>query len=87
MSKVVHLSNEAHAAAKVYCKENGLKMSDWVASLITKAICLIQEPEPEPVPVVVPQPEPAPIEAERPEATPPAPPAPPDAQPLAPDDR
>ena len=38
MSKVVHLSNEAHAAAKVYCKENGLKMSDWVASLITKAI-------------------------------------------------
>ncbi len=51
MSKVVHLSNEAHAAAKAYCKENGLKMSDWVASLITKAICFIQEPEPEPVPV------------------------------------
>ena len=55
MSKVVHLSNEAHAAAKAYCKENGLKMSDWVASLITKAICFIQEPEPEPAPAPVQQ--------------------------------
>ena len=53
MSKVVHLSNDAHAAAKAYCKENGLKMSDWVASLITKAICVVQEPTPEPLPAPV----------------------------------
>ena len=53
MSKVVHLSNDAHAAAKAYCKENGLKMSDWVASLITKAICVVQEPAPEPIPAPV----------------------------------
>ncbi len=46
MSKVVHLSNDAHAVAKVYCKENGLKMSDWVASLITRAITAESAPEP-----------------------------------------
>ena len=47
MSKVVHLSNEAHAVAKVFCKENGLKMSDWVASLITRAIVVDAPAEPE----------------------------------------
>ena len=46
MSKVVHLSNDAHAVAKVHCKENGLKMSDWVASLITRAITAESAPEP-----------------------------------------
>ncbi len=38
MSKVVHLSDEAHAEAKSFCKQRGLKMSDWVASLIRKAV-------------------------------------------------
>ena len=38
MSKVIHLSNEAHAQAKSYCKEHGFKMSDWVATLIQGAI-------------------------------------------------
>lgn len=38
MSKVVHLSDEAHQQAKVFCKERGLKMSDWVATLIHGAI-------------------------------------------------
>ena len=39
MSKVVHLSDDAHNNAKAFCKEHGLKMSDWVASLIDGAIC------------------------------------------------
>jgi len=38
MSKVVHLSDDAHARAKDFCKENKLRMSDWVASLIDEAI-------------------------------------------------
>ena len=38
MSKVVHLSDDAHNNAKAFCKEHGLKMSDWVASLIDGAI-------------------------------------------------
>ncbi len=38
MSKVVHLSDEAHTAAKNFCKQHGLKMSDWVAELIGDAI-------------------------------------------------
>ena len=38
MSKVVHLSNDAHAKAKMFCKSHGLKMSDWVGTLIFKAI-------------------------------------------------
>ncbi|MEM6532362.1 MAG: hypothetical protein AAF654_07050 [Myxococcota bacterium] len=37
-TKVVHLSTDAHALAKKHCKENGLKMSDWVANLIRQAI-------------------------------------------------
>ena len=38
MSKVVHLSDEAHNKAKAYCKRFGLKMSDWVAVLIERAM-------------------------------------------------
>ncbi len=38
MSKVIHLSDDAHAKAKVFCKENSLRMSEWVASLIQEAI-------------------------------------------------
>lgn len=38
MSKVVHLSDEAHNKAKNFCKEQGLRMSDWVAALIENAI-------------------------------------------------
>ena len=45
MSKVVHLSNDAHALAKVYCKSRGLKMSDWVGSLIIDAISAQEEPK------------------------------------------
>ena len=54
MSKVVHLSNDAHAQAKVFCKARGLKMSDWVGCLILEAISSqTQEAvEPEPVPVL-----------------------------------
>ena len=46
MSKVVHLSNEAHAQAKVYCKSRGLKMSDWVGALIIEAITENEETKP-----------------------------------------
>jgi hypothetical protein len=38
MSKVIHLSDEAHNKAKAFCKEHGLKMSDWVAGLIDAAV-------------------------------------------------
>ena len=38
MSKVIHLSDDAHNKAKAFCKEHGLKMSDWVAALIDAAI-------------------------------------------------
>ena len=45
MSKVVHLSNSSHAEAKAYCKDRGLRMSDWVASLIEQAIEGLQAAE------------------------------------------
>ena len=35
--KVVHLADDAHDVAKQYCKERGVKMSDWVAVLIREA--------------------------------------------------
>ncbi len=38
MSKVVHLSDDAHNKAKAFCKTHSLKMSDWVAALIEEAI-------------------------------------------------
>ena len=38
MSKVVHLSDDSHNKAKEFCKDNRLKMSDWVAALIDDAI-------------------------------------------------
>lgn len=38
MSKVIHLSDDAHNKAKAFCKEQGLKMSDWVAALIAREI-------------------------------------------------
>ncbi len=58
MSKVVHLSEEAHAEAKTFCKARGLKMSDWVASLIIDAVSgkpgapQVEKAIPTPVPVV-----------------------------------
>lgn len=36
--KVVHLTDDAHNLAKDFCKEKGLKMSDWVAALIRDAV-------------------------------------------------
>ncbi|HSI04375.1 MAG: hypothetical protein ACAI38_14525 [Myxococcota bacterium] len=50
--KVVHLSDDAHELAKLFCKESGMKMSDWVAMLIKRAV----EP-----PAQVPAPPPAPV--------------------------
>ena len=44
MSKVVHLSDDAHAQAKDFCRVKGLKMSDWVAGLICQAIEAGSEP-------------------------------------------
>lgn len=44
MSKVVHLSDDAHARAKAHCQRAGLKMSEWVAALIERATA---EPEPQ----------------------------------------
>jgi hypothetical protein len=38
MSKVIHLSDDAHNEAKQFCREHELKMSDWVAGLIAAAI-------------------------------------------------
>lgn len=39
MSKVIHLSDDAHNKAKEFCREHALKMSDWVATLINLAVC------------------------------------------------
>ena len=50
--KVVHLSDDAHELAKAYCKDSGMKMSDWVAMLIKRAV----EPQPQ-----VTAPAPAPV--------------------------
>ena len=55
VSKVIHLSNEAHGLAKQYCKSKGLKMSDWVGALIMDAVSA-SEPREVPEPVVEPQP-------------------------------
>jgi hypothetical protein len=33
-TKVVHLSAEAHAQARLHCQKHNLKMSHWVAGLI-----------------------------------------------------
>ncbi len=40
MSKVIHLSDEAHSKAKAHCRDHGLKMSDWVAGLIDAAMAM-----------------------------------------------
>ena len=37
MPKVIHLPESAHRTAKKFCKEHGLRMSDWVATLIDEA--------------------------------------------------
>lgn len=34
--KVIHLNDEAHAAAKKYCEKMGIPMSEWIAKLIDK---------------------------------------------------
>lgn len=46
MSKVIHLSNEAHQKAKEYCTRHGLKMSDWVADLIIATVVAGDAPKP-----------------------------------------
>lgn len=46
MSKVVHLSDQAHIKAKAFCKANGLRMSDWVAMLIEEAVA-VEQTEPQ----------------------------------------
>jgi hypothetical protein len=40
MSKVVHLSDEAHRQAKDFCDRHGLRMTDWVANMIRREIAL-----------------------------------------------
>lgn len=42
--KVVHLSDDAHELAKAYCKDSGMKMSDWVAMLIKRAVDPVPAP-------------------------------------------
>jgi hypothetical protein len=37
MSKVIHLSENAHRLAKKFCHQHGLRMSDWVGALIDEA--------------------------------------------------
>ena len=37
-AKVVHISEDAHTRAKVFCQVHSLRMSDWVALLIEEAI-------------------------------------------------
>ena len=69
MSKVVHLSDDAHNLAKDYCSKLGVKMSDWVADLITRSI---RGTAPQARPVA-----PAPTAKPAPVMSPPPPPPPP----------
>ena len=39
-SKVIHVSDATHARAKKYCSENRIRMSDWLETLINKAISM-----------------------------------------------
>jgi len=68
-TKVIHLADEVHDMAKKHCTECGMRMSDWVASLIRKEITVldktpqvqlpiskIQQPVPLPVAVIQPSP-------------------------------
>jgi len=72
MSKVVHLSDDAHNLAKDYCTKLGVKMSDWVADLIIRAITGTL-PNPRPAQAATP----APIKPVHHPASPPEPPPPP----------
>ena len=61
MSKVIHLSDQAHNNAKNFCKQYGLKMSDWVAELIVDAIVNNRvDPHTAPSPTAPPPPSSAP---------------------------
>jgi hypothetical protein len=42
MSKVIHLSEDAHRLAKEFCSRHGLRMSDWVGTLVDEAIAKTQ---------------------------------------------
>ncbi len=53
MSKVVHLSDEAHKQAKEYCKSLGFRMSDWVADLILTKLAELRAAQAEPEEVEV----------------------------------
>lgn len=48
MSKVIHLPEATHRLAKTFCRENGLKMSDWVGTLIDEASAGSQPQPPAP---------------------------------------
>lgn len=65
MSKVIHLSDNAHNAAKNFCKQHGLKMSDWVADLVADAI---QNNRVDPRTAPRPTP-PAPVQTQAPQAS------------------
>lgn len=64
MGQVVHLTDEAHVRAKQFCKDHGLKMSEWVSGLVLDAIrrgpggLTLVGPAPVPRRVVVENPEP-----------------------------
>ncbi len=60
MSKVIHLSDDAHNTAKGFCKQHGLKMSDWVAALIADAIATGRVNPSQPR-IVAPPPPPPPV--------------------------
>ena len=36
--KVIHISEETHKRAKEWCKEQGLKMKEWIETLIYKTL-------------------------------------------------
>lgn len=50
MSKVIHLADDAHKTAKRFCKQHGLRMSDWVATLVDEAIANQVQVQPPPPP-------------------------------------
>ena len=36
--KIIHVTPEAHTAAKSFCKEHRKRMSEWVSELITREV-------------------------------------------------
>ena len=53
MSKVVHVSDDLHLELKKFCKERGLRMSEWVMNLVKTA--MRQDRDADGIPTITPR--------------------------------